>query len=52
MLRQVVLLVQNGVPYDVAMKMSATRRLAMIVAIGELKGGRWNWNTMAWDEQK
>jgi hypothetical protein len=49
-LRQMVILLQNGVPYDVIMKMSDVRRVAMVVAIGELKGGRYNWETSAWEK--
>ena len=46
-----MLLVQNGVPYQDALRMTATRRFAMIVAAGELKGGKFDWDRMEWDEK-
>jgi hypothetical protein len=38
----------NGVPFDVAFGASAAMRLAMVVGIGTLKGGRFDWEAMAW----
>ena len=38
----------NGVPYDVAARMSPVRRMAFIVAFGELKGHSFDWDHMRW----
>ena len=45
-------LVKNGVPYDVAMRLSPTRRVAYVVAIGELAGGAFDWRTMSWKDRR
>ncbi|NHN85893.1 hypothetical protein GOB93_14755 [Acetobacter musti] len=42
------MLVQNGVPWSVAMEMGATQRLAWCVMFGEQSGGRFDWDTMMW----
>ena len=42
---------KNGIPYDVAMKLSPTRRLAYTVAFGELEGGRFNWTALKWEDK-
>ncbi len=38
----------NGVPFDVAFSLSPAMRLAMVVGVGTLRGGRFDWETMAW----
>ena len=43
-----LLLVQNGVPFDVAFSLGAEERLAWVVALGELAGRRWEWGAMCW----
>lgn len=43
-----MLLVQNGVPFDVAFSLGAEERLAWVVALGELAGRRWDWGAMCW----
>jgi hypothetical protein len=43
-------LVKHGVPWDVAWKMSPTRRLAYVVAFGEIDGGRFDWSTKTWSD--
>lgn len=40
----------NGVPFDVAFSLSATQRLAWIVAIGTLKGEVFDWASMSWQQ--
>ncbi len=45
-----LLLVKNGVPFDVAFSLAADERLAWVVALGELAGRRWDWGAMAWLE--
>jgi len=47
----VVYLVKNGVPLNRAMKMSPARRLAHIVALGEIEGRAFNWNKLEWEKQ-
>lgn len=49
---QIALLVSQGVPYDVVMEMSAARRTAWIVALGELRGRVFDWNRMEWEPQR
>lgn len=40
----------NGVPFDVAFSLSPTMRLAMVVAIGTLKGQVFDWESMQWPQ--
>ncbi len=41
-------LAKIGVPWDVAKRMSPTRRLAAIVAAGEIDGREFDWDNMRW----
>ncbi len=41
----------NGVPFDVAFALSPALRLAMVVAVGTLKGERFDWEAMQWCER-
>ena len=41
----------NGVPLDAAMQMSRVRRLAFIVAFGELQGKEFNWQRMSFADE-
>lgn len=52
MFRQIVALVAQGVPYDVVMEMTAARRMAWIVALGEREGRIFNWKLLEWDPQR
>lgn len=45
-------LVKNGVPWDVATRLSPTRRFGMVVALGELAGGSYDWGARRWREKK
>ena len=36
-------------PFDVAFSLPADERLAWVVAIGGLDGGRWDWQAMRWE---
>ncbi len=38
----------NGVPFDVAFSLSATQRLAWVVAVGTLRGRVFDWGSMSW----
>jgi hypothetical protein len=40
----------NGVPYDVAFSLPPDERMAHVVAIGTLNGGRFNWGTLTWED--
>ena len=48
-MRDAAFLLQNGMPYDVVMSLSPTRRLAWVIAHGEQLGGKFNWNAMQWE---
>ena len=48
MLRQILFLVKGGVPWSEVMNMSETRRLACCVALGELDGQVFDWNSFSW----
>jgi hypothetical protein len=50
-LLQVLRLTQNGVPWDHAWSVSDTRRLAYLVAIGEMNGGRFSWENRRWEDK-
>jgi hypothetical protein len=41
-------LVKSGVPWDEVWNMSPTRRLALVVAFGEIDGGEFDWRLMQW----
>jgi hypothetical protein len=45
-------LVEGGVPWDVAVAASPTRRLAMVIVRGELRGGTWDWKSRSWGVKK
>ena len=45
------MLTTNGVPYDTAIAWSPEIRFAALVAIGEGKGGEFNWNSLRWAEK-
>ncbi len=36
-------------PFDVAFSLQAEERLAFVVALGTLAGGRFDWEAMSWD---
>lgn len=50
--RESLVLVKNGVPFDVAFSMSRKMRRAAIIVLGEIDGGRWNWDSMSWIEDR
>lgn len=41
-------LVLKGMPFDIALKLSAAEITAWTVAFGEAEGGRWDWRLGAW----
>jgi hypothetical protein len=45
-------LMMNGMPLPDALALSPVRRLAYVVAIGTLKGGRFNWKTRSWEKRE
>ncbi len=50
-MRQLMRLLKIGVPWNVAINSSVTRRFAMIVAAGEIEGGTFDWGNMRWEER-
>lgn len=45
---QILYLARNGVPWTEVMTMSAQRRLACCVSLGEMDGGQFDWSMMSW----
>ncbi len=45
---QIVRLISRGVPWHEAWKMPETMRFAWCVALGEIEGGTFNWETGQW----
>ena len=50
-LRDCLLLVTKGVPFDVAFALDATTRMAWCIIIGELDGATFDWGRMAWEQR-
>ena len=50
-LRDCLLLVTKGVPFDVAFALDETTRIAWCVIIGELDGATFDWGRMAWEQR-
>ena len=44
------MLVNAGVPWDVAANLSPTEMLGYIVAVGEIDGGLFNWDALKWEK--
>jgi hypothetical protein len=42
--------VSKGVPYDVALSLSEMDLMAYSVALGELSGGVFDWQSLSWRE--
>lgn len=49
-LADTLFLVQHGIPFDVAFCLPPHRRLAWVVVIGTLEGGKFDWNVGRWQE--
>jgi hypothetical protein len=47
-----LVLIKNGMDNDLAFAMNWTMRKAAVIAFGMLNGGRWNWDTMSWIEDR
>jgi len=44
-----VFLVKSGVPYEAALRMSDARRVAFVIALGELSGDKkYDWQSGSW----
>lgn len=41
-----------GASGEFAMSLTEAERMAYVIAIGEAKGGSWNYRAMKWDEKK
>ncbi len=48
MLRMALACVSNGIPFDVAMSLEPHEALGFCVIFGELNGGEFDWEAMAW----
>lgn len=46
------MLIDHNVPFDVAFAMDRTMRLAWIIVLGQASGGHWDWDNMAWREER
>jgi len=44
-------LIRSGIPFDVAFSLGPAEKLAYCVAMGEIEGSTFNWETMAWMEK-
>lgn len=44
------MLTKAGVPWEVAIHLSAAELLAYCVIAGELEGGKFNWRAMEWEK--
>ena len=51
MLREILRIVRQGVPWNEAWALSRARRWAIIVALGEMDGGSFDWDAMRWREK-
>ena len=45
-------LVKCGIPFDVAFDLDYEMRQALSIIAGELEGGKFNWDLMAFEEPK
>jgi hypothetical protein len=52
LLKQIAGLVSQGVPYETVLAMSPARRMAWLIALGEARGGNFNWQRMEWERPK
>jgi hypothetical protein len=46
----VLYLAMHGVPFETAASLSATQRFAWVVAVGQLKGRAFDWESLSWRE--
>ncbi len=46
-----MLLVKNGVPFDVAFALDPDEMLAYTVIFGEFEGGNFDWDELRWRER-
>lgn len=47
---EVLYLVKNGVPWDVAMGLDQEERLGFVIRLGSFEGGKFNWITGQWEK--
>lgn len=48
-LRSALALVSQGIPFDVAFALEIEERLAWTVILGEINGGKFNWEARRWE---
>lgn len=51
-LRNRLYLVKSGVPWDVAMSIDEVEAFAYCIILGEMEGGKYDWDSMKWQEKK
>ena len=49
-MKEVLLLVTKGIPFDVALSLTNNQRAAMIIAFGEMEGRKFDWLRGRWIE--
>lgn len=49
-LRSILWLVKNGVPYDVAFSLDPTELQAYTIIFGEFEGKKFNWGSMQFED--
>ncbi len=47
-----MMLLDAGVPWDIAFSLDASERMGLIVICGEIKGGVFDWDAMSWKDKK
>jgi hypothetical protein len=45
-----MMLVESGLPFDVALGLEDHERIGLIVMLGEIKGGTFDWDRMNWKD--
>lgn len=46
------MLIDHGVPFDVAFAMDRAMRRAWIIVLGQMEGGHWDWEHNCWREER
>ncbi len=46
------MLASRGVPWDVAIRLTPAELLGYCVAVGQLEGGKFNWQSMQWEQPR
>jgi hypothetical protein len=49
--KNVLALIKNGIPFDVAFNLEWPEIIGWLVIFGEIEGQKFNWSTMKWIEK-